>query len=110
MAYTELLFDICQQLGIYYCAATPKERYFVEEVTRVTRAKQQEEKSGIPQNIRPAFSALTHILTHTGNLPQNDRTTRRESSSPLGGSMLFPKYSFITYNNVKLNDSRTVKS
>ena len=30
---------------------------FVEEVTRVTWAKQQEEKSGIPQNIRPAFSA-----------------------------------------------------
>ena len=34
-----------------------KERYFVEEVTRVTWAKQQEEKSGIPQNIRNAFSA-----------------------------------------------------
>lgn len=57
MAYTELLFDICQQFGIHYYTATEKERYFVEEVTRVTWAKQQEEKSGIPQNIRPAFSA-----------------------------------------------------
>ena len=57
MAYTELLFDICQQFGIHYYTATPKERYFVEEVTRVTWAKQQEEKSSIPQNIRPAFSA-----------------------------------------------------
>ena len=57
MAYTELLFDICQQFGIRYYTATKKERYFVEEVTRVTWAKQQEEKSGIPQYIRPAFSA-----------------------------------------------------
>ena len=57
MAYTELLFDICKQFGIRYYTATKKERYFVEEVTRVTWAKQQEEKSGIPQNIRPAFSA-----------------------------------------------------
>ena len=36
MAYTELLFDICQQFGIHYYTATKKERYFVEEVTRVT--------------------------------------------------------------------------
>ena len=57
MAYTELLFDICQQFDIHYYTSTKKERYFVEEVPRVTWAKQQEEKSGIPQNIRPAFSA-----------------------------------------------------
>ena len=57
MAYTELLFDICQQFGIRYYSATKKERYFVEEVTRVTWAKQQEEKTGIRQEIRPAFSA-----------------------------------------------------
>ena len=57
MAYTDLLFDICRQFGIRYYTATKKERYFVEEVTRVTWAKQQEEKAGIPQNIRPAFSA-----------------------------------------------------
>ena len=25
MAYTELLFDICQQFGIHYYTATPKE-------------------------------------------------------------------------------------
>lgn len=56
-AYTDLLFDICRQFGIRYYTATKKERYFVEEVTRVTWAKQQEEKTGIPQNIRPAFSA-----------------------------------------------------
>lgn len=58
MAYTEPLFNICQQFGIHYYTAAKKERYFVEEVTRVTWAKQQEEKSGIPQNIRNAFSAF----------------------------------------------------
>ena len=52
MAYTELLFDICQQFGIHYYTATPKERYFIEEVTRVTWAKQQEASSGVrPQKI-----------------------------------------------------------
>lgn len=57
MAYMELLFDICQQFGIRYYSATKKERHFVEEVTQVTWAKQQEEKTGVRQDIRPAFSA-----------------------------------------------------
>ena len=65
IAYTDLLFDVCQQFGIHYYTATKKERYsasakekaFVEEVTRVTWAKQQESTTGIKQNIRPAFSA-----------------------------------------------------
>lgn len=57
MAYTDLLSDVCEQFGIRYYSASPKERGFVEEVTRVTWAKQQEEKAGIKQDIRPAFSA-----------------------------------------------------
>jgi hypothetical protein len=57
MAYTELLFDVCQQFGIRYYSANAKERYFVEEVTRLTWARQQEAKTGIKQDIRPAFSA-----------------------------------------------------
>ena len=56
-AYTELLFDVCRQFGIRYYSATNKERHFVEEVTRVTWAKLQEEKTGVRQDIRPAFSA-----------------------------------------------------
>lgn len=55
--YTDLLFDVCEQFGIRYYSATPKERHFVEEVTRVTWAKMQKEKTGIKQDIRPAFSA-----------------------------------------------------
>ena len=55
--YTNLVFDVCRQFGIRYYSATPKERHFVEEVTHVTWAKMQEEKTGIKQDIRPAFSA-----------------------------------------------------
>ena len=55
--YTDLLFDVCRQFGIGYYSATPKERHFVEEVTRVTWANMQEEKTGVKQDIRPAFSA-----------------------------------------------------
>ena len=57
IAYTDLLFDVCQQFGIRYYSASAKEKAFVEEVTRVTSAKQQEAKSGVKQHIRPAFSA-----------------------------------------------------
>lgn len=57
LAYTDLLFDVCNQFGIRYYSATPKERNFVEEVTRVTWAIQQEEKTGVKQQIRPSFSA-----------------------------------------------------
>lgn len=56
-AYTDLLFDVCQQFGIRYYSASAKEKAFVEEITRVTWAKQQEAATGIRQNIRPAFSA-----------------------------------------------------
>ena len=55
--YTNLVFDVCRQFGIRYYSATPKERHFVEEVTRVTWANMQEEKTGVKQDILPAFSA-----------------------------------------------------
>ena len=57
LAYTELLFDVCDQFGIHYYSADKKARAFVEEVTRVTWAKQQEEKTGVQQSVRPAFTA-----------------------------------------------------
>lgn len=56
VAYTNLLFEICAQFGIRYYSATPKERYFVEEVTRVTWAKNEEERTGICLPIPEAFS------------------------------------------------------
>ena len=56
LAYTDLLFSICEQFGIRYYSATPKERYFVEEVTRVTWAHQNNQTVGVESMIRPAFS------------------------------------------------------
>lgn len=55
--YTELLFDVSKQFGIHYYSASPKERYFVDEVTRLTWARQQEMITGVKLNIRPAFTA-----------------------------------------------------
>ena len=57
MEYTELLFDICRQFGIRYYSASSKECGFVEEVTRVTWAKQREAESGIKLDVHPVFSA-----------------------------------------------------
>ena len=55
LAYTDLFFSVCRQFGIRYNHATPKERCFVEEVTRVTWAVQQGGKVG--EDVRPTFSA-----------------------------------------------------
>ena len=55
--YMELLFDVCNQFGIRYYSASPKERSFVDEVTRLTWARQQEAITGIKTDVRPAFSA-----------------------------------------------------
>lgn len=43
LAYTDLFFSVCEQFGIRYYSATPKERYFVEEVTHVTWACQHKQ-------------------------------------------------------------------
>ena len=56
LIYTDLLFSVCEQFGIRYYSATPKERYFVEEVARVTWARQEEEATGIKAVICPAFA------------------------------------------------------
>ena len=49
IAYTDLLFEICEKFRIHYYSATPKERQFVEE-----RAA----KLGLPlSDIRPAFAS-----------------------------------------------------
>ena len=56
MRYIDLLFDVCKQFGIHYYTATPRERNFVDEVTRLTWARQQESITGVKLEIRPAFS------------------------------------------------------
>ncbi|MCM1217166.1 MAG: hypothetical protein NC081_05480 [Roseburia sp.] len=56
-AFTELLLEVCKQFGVRYYSADAKDRYFVEEVARVTWERQQEKATGIKVPIRPAFSA-----------------------------------------------------
>ena len=55
--FYEIFFRLCQKYNVRWASATPKEKAFIEEVTRVTWEKQQEAKTGIAQKIRPAFSA-----------------------------------------------------
>ena len=45
MEYTDLLFEISKKYSIDYYHATPKEKFFVEEVTRVTWAFEHGEKT-----------------------------------------------------------------
>ena len=51
MEFTDLFFSICKQFGIHYASATPKEKYFIDEVTRGTWAHMHNEK------VKPAFVA-----------------------------------------------------
>ena len=57
LAYTDLLFSVCDQFGIRYYSATEKERCFVEEVTRVIWACRQGKTVGAGAEVRPSFSA-----------------------------------------------------
>lgn len=57
LEYTDLLFDVAKQFGIHYYSASPVEKNFVEEVTRVTWEIQQKKRTGKVEEIRPAFTA-----------------------------------------------------
>ena len=58
LEYTDLLFDVCKQFGIKYYSATAKERFFVEEVARVTYERERARKQGLPlSDVRPAFAS-----------------------------------------------------
>ena len=56
IAYTDLLFDVCQQFGIRYYSASAKEKAFVEEVTRVEYEHDKARRNGVPiSTVRPLF-------------------------------------------------------
>lgn len=57
VVYTDLLFIICGQFDIRCYDAASKERYFAEEIARVTWVQQQEQITGVKLALRPAFSA-----------------------------------------------------
>ena len=55
--YLKLMFEISEQFGIRYYTATPKEKYFIDEVTRLTWARMIEQETGVKQNVPLAFTA-----------------------------------------------------
>lgn len=55
--YYEILFSMYRKFKINFGSATPKERYFVEEVTRVTFELEEARKNGLPpSSVRPSFT------------------------------------------------------
>lgn len=45
LVYTDLLFSVCEQLGIRYYSAAPRERCLVEKATLATWLRQNEQQS-----------------------------------------------------------------
>ena len=58
-----IYFSACVQFCIRYCSATPKERYFMEEVTHITWVRQHKQGAGIETAIRPAFLRPSEGIT-----------------------------------------------
>ncbi|MCD7844915.1 MAG: hypothetical protein LUG57_03505 [Oscillospiraceae bacterium] len=58
--YYTIFFQMCRKFGISWAKATKKEKYFVEEVTRVNYERDRAARLGLPlSDIRPAFSSKT---------------------------------------------------
>ena len=57
LAYTKLFFELCKKFGIQYSSATPKERKFIDEVTRVTWEKSAGNPGAELSRFVPAFSS-----------------------------------------------------
>lgn len=55
--YYEILFMMCRKYQISWSSASEKEKFFIEEVTRVTYERERAERLGLPHSsIRLAFS------------------------------------------------------
>ena len=68
--FYEIFFQLCRKYSVRWASATPKEKIFIEEVTRVTYERDRAQRLGCrcrwcaPRS-RPE-SCLTHTVTHTG--------------------------------------------
>ena len=64
--FYEIFFQLCRKYSVRWASATPKEKSFIEEVTRGTG------RSGLVCRCRRCAprsrpeSCLTHTVTHTG--------------------------------------------
>ena len=54
--FYEIFFHLCRKYGVRWASATPKEKTFVEEVTRVTYERDKAQRLGLPPSeVRPSF-------------------------------------------------------
>lgn len=55
--FYEIFFRLCQKYGVRWASATPKEKTFIEEVTRVTYEWDRAQRLGLPlAEVRPSFA------------------------------------------------------
>lgn len=53
-----IFFRLCQKYGVRWTTATPKEKSFIEEVTRVTYERDRAQRLGLPlTEVRPSFAS-----------------------------------------------------
>ena len=51
-------FPVCRKYGVRWASADEKERWFIEEVTRVTYERERAVRLGLPlADVRPAFAS-----------------------------------------------------
>ena len=56
--FYEIFFLMCQKYAVRWASADEKERYFIEEITRVTYERERALRLGLPlSDIRPAFAS-----------------------------------------------------
>ena len=56
--FYEIFFGICRKYRISWASASPREKAFVEEVTRVTYERDRANRLGLPpEGIREAFAS-----------------------------------------------------
>lgn len=56
--FYEIFFQMCQKYGVRWASADEKERWFIEEITRVTYERERAIKLGLPlSDVRPAFAS-----------------------------------------------------
>ena len=57
--YNKFFFQFCRQFNVRWMTATPKERAFIEEITRITYEKDRARRLGLPlSDVRPFFSPV----------------------------------------------------
>ena len=54
--FYEIFFQLCRKYSVRWASATPKEKDFIEEVTRVTYERDRAQRLGLPlSEVRPSF-------------------------------------------------------